>query len=70
MYDRIKQNRDGWGEWNFIGRIGFTWVKFNSDIVTFTEHLVILIADVWVNGDIGAWKYEILGSLLCFENAA
>ena len=58
------------GGWNFIGRTGFTWVKFNSDIVTFTEHLVILIADVWMNGDTGAWKFEILGSLLCFENAA
>lgn len=38
--------------------------------MTFTEHLVILIADVWMNGDTGAWKFEILGSLLCFENAA
>ena len=37
--------------------------------MTFTEHLFILIADMWVNVDIGAWKYEILGSLLRFENA-
>lgn len=60
----------GGGAENFIGRIGFTRVKFNSDIVTFMEHLVILIVGMWVNGDTGAWKYEILGSLLCFENAA
>lgn len=44
----------GVGE-NFIGHTVFTtWVKFNSDIIIFTEHLVILIADMLVNADTGA----------------
>lgn len=54
-----------------LGRIGFIWVKFDLDVMPFTGHLVILIADTWTRvRPLGLRKYNILESLLWFENAA